>query len=50
MMVSGQLHAPATLFTGKELPVPIVQGFWVDPRAILDIVVKRKTPLLLLGI
>jgi hypothetical protein len=38
MEVSGQLHAPAALPTGKEPPVPIGEG------AVLDAVVKRKIP------
>jgi hypothetical protein len=37
MEVSGQLHALAALFPGKEPLYP-----WVGPRAVLDAVVKRK--------
>jgi hypothetical protein len=36
MEVSGQLHAPAALPQGI--------GGWMGPRAILDMVVKRKIP------
>jgi hypothetical protein len=44
MEVSGQLHAPAALPPGKEPLVPIMIGVWVGPRAVLDMVVKRKIP------
>jgi len=47
MGVSGLLHIPATLSLGKEPPVPIGCRGWVDPRAGLDVVAKRKSlPLL----
>jgi hypothetical protein len=41
--MSGQLHAPAALPPGKE-PPPRTHwiGGWVDPRAGLDDVEKRK--------
>jgi hypothetical protein len=39
--VSGQLHAPAALPPGKEPPVPIGIGGWVDPTTGLDDVEKR---------
>jgi hypothetical protein len=39
MEVSGHLHTSAALPTGKE-----GIGGWVDPRAVLDAVVKRKIP------
>jgi hypothetical protein len=39
MEVSGQLHAPAALAPGTDWI-----GSWVDPRAVLDAVVKRKIP------
>jgi len=42
--VSGQLHAPAALPPGKEPPVTHWIGGWVDLRAVLDAVVKRKIP------
>jgi hypothetical protein len=38
MEMSGQLHAP-----GKEPPVPIEIGGWVDPIIGLDVVEKRKS-------
>jgi hypothetical protein len=44
MEVSGQLQAPAALPPGKEHLVPHWIGGWVDPRAVLDTVVKRKIP------
>jgi hypothetical protein len=44
MEVSGQLHAPAALPPGKEPPGSHWIGGWVDPRAVLDAVVKRKIP------
>jgi hypothetical protein len=40
--VSGQLHAPADLPPGKEPPVPIGEEVWVDLRAGLDDLEKRK--------
>jgi hypothetical protein len=40
MEVSGQLHAPAALPQGKSPSI----GVWMDPRDVLDAVVKRKTP------
>jgi hypothetical protein len=47
--VSGQLHAPATLPSVKEPPVTHCVGGWVDPRAGLDGLEKRKF-LTLLGL
>jgi hypothetical protein len=44
MQVSGQRHASAALPPGKEPLVPIEEGGWVGPRAVLDTVVKRKIP------
>jgi hypothetical protein len=44
MEVSGQLHAPAALHPGKESPSIRWIGGWVDPRAFLDAVMKRKIP------
>jgi hypothetical protein len=44
MEVSGQLHAPAALPPGKEAPSTPWTGGWVGPRAVLDVVVKRKIP------
>jgi len=41
---SGQLHAPACLPPGKDPLGTQRIGGWVDPRAILDAVVKRKIP------
>jgi hypothetical protein len=44
MQVSGQLHALAALPPGKEpLDTHWIRG-WVGPRAVLDMVVKRKIP------
>jgi hypothetical protein len=40
MEMSGQLHAPAALPSRKEPPGTHWIGGWVDPRAILDAVVK----------
>jgi hypothetical protein len=40
--VSGQLHAPAALPPGKEPQVPHWIGGWVDLRASLDDLEKRK--------
>jgi hypothetical protein len=40
MEVSGQHHAPAALTLGKN-PVSLARG-WVDPRAGVDVVAKRK--------
>jgi hypothetical protein len=40
--VSGQLHAPAALPPGKEPPGTHWIRGWVDPRAGLDDVEKRK--------
>jgi hypothetical protein len=39
MEASGQLHAPVALPPGTHWI-----GDWVDPRAVLDAVVKRKIP------
>jgi hypothetical protein len=41
MEVSGQLYAAAALCTGKEFSGTQI-GDWVDPRAGLDAVAKRK--------
>jgi hypothetical protein len=43
MEVSGQLHAPASLPSGKELGTYSVQG-QVDSRAGLDTVAKTRNP------
>jgi hypothetical protein len=43
MEMSGQLHAPAALPSGKE-PLTHWIGDSVGPKAILDAVVKRKIP------
>jgi hypothetical protein len=44
MEVSGQIHAPG-LFTPKErAPSTHWIVSWVGPRAVLEAVVKRKTP------
>jgi hypothetical protein len=40
--VSGQLHAPASLPTGKAPPGTHWLWGWVDPRAGLDDLEKRK--------
>jgi hypothetical protein len=40
--VSGQLHAPVTLPQGKKSPVHIGWGIWVNPRAGLDDLEKKK--------
>jgi hypothetical protein len=42
--MSGQLHAPAALAPGKS-PVTHFIGGWVDPRAGLDDMEKRKLEL-----
>jgi hypothetical protein len=42
--VRGQFHAPAALPPGKAPLVLIVRGGWVDPRAGLQEVAKRKIP------
>jgi hypothetical protein len=44
MEVGGQLHAPAALPPGKKSPGTHWIGGWVDARAVLDAVVKRKVP------
>jgi len=44
MKMSGQLHAPAALTPGMELPVSNGQGGLVGLRASLDAVAKRKIP------
>jgi hypothetical protein len=43
MEVSGQLHAPVTLTPGKYPQYPLARRL-IDPRAVLDTVVKRKIP------
>jgi hypothetical protein len=43
MGVSGQFHAQASLPSRKE-PITHWIGGWVGPRAVLDVVVKRKIP------
>jgi hypothetical protein len=40
--VSGQLHAPTTALGGEREPSSNWIGSWVDSRAGLDRVVKRK--------
>jgi hypothetical protein len=47
--VSSQLHAPASLPTGKESPGTHWIGSWVGPRPGLDVAQKRKF-LTLLGL
>jgi hypothetical protein len=44
MEVSSQLHAPATLPLKERDPGTHWIGGWVGPRAVLDVVVKRKIP------
>jgi len=44
MEVSGQLHATAALLPGKDPAGTRWIGGWVDPRAGLDTVAKRKIP------
>jgi hypothetical protein len=44
MDVSGQLHPPAALTSGKEPPGTHWIGGWVSSRAGLDMVSKRKIP------
>jgi hypothetical protein len=46
MEVSGQLHDTAALLPRKEPPIHTGKAGWVDPRAGLDAVVKRKIPTL----
>jgi hypothetical protein len=43
MQVSGQLHTPAALPSGRSPGTHWIGG-WVGPRAGLDAVVKRKIP------
>jgi len=43
MEVSSQLHSPPTSNPGKEPSIHWMEG-WVDLRANLDAVVKRKIP------
>jgi hypothetical protein len=43
MKMSHQLHAPVALQPGKEAFGTYWIGGWVDPRAGLDAVEKRKT-------
>jgi len=43
MGVSSQLYAPATLFEVRASGIHCTGG-WVDPRAGLDAVAKRKCP------
>jgi hypothetical protein len=45
MEVSGQLHDPAALPPRKRAPGTLWIGVWVDPRAVLDAVVKRNIPI-----
>jgi len=45
MEVSGQLHTPAVLPPGKEPPETHCIGVWLDPKAGLDTVAERKSPL-----
>jgi hypothetical protein len=40
--VSGQRHAPATLYPGERTPGTHCTGGWVGPRAGLDTVVRGK--------
>jgi hypothetical protein len=42
MEVSGELHAPAALPPGKEPPGTYCVGGWVNPRAGLDHLERRK--------
>jgi hypothetical protein len=42
MEVSGQLHAPAALPRGERTRGTHWIGDWMDPRADLDVVEKRK--------
>jgi hypothetical protein len=42
MEVSGQLHAPVALHLGLRIIGTNWLGGWVDPRAVLDAVAKRK--------
>jgi hypothetical protein len=44
MEVSGQLHALAALPPRERAPDTHWVGGWVDPRTVLDAVVKRKIP------
>jgi hypothetical protein len=44
MEVSGRLHAPAALPPREGAPGTHWIGGWVDPRAVLDAVGKRKIP------
>jgi hypothetical protein len=44
MEVSGQFYAPATLLPREGAPGTHWIGGWVDPRAGLDAVAKRKIP------
>jgi hypothetical protein len=44
MEVSGQLHALAALPPRERAPCTCWIGGWMGPRAVLDVVVKRKIP------
>jgi len=44
MGMSGQLHAPAALPPRETSPSTHWIGGWVGPRAVLDMVVRRKIP------
>jgi hypothetical protein len=48
MEVSGQLHALAALTPAKEPLHTNYIGFWVGPRDSLIMVVKRKSPIIVL--
>jgi hypothetical protein len=50
MEVSGLIHALTALYMGREPLVTIFIGGWVGTRASLDVMVKRKKSLPLLGI
>jgi hypothetical protein len=48
--VSGQRHAPATLYPGERTPGTHCTGGWVGPRAGLDTVATGKILLPLPGL
>jgi hypothetical protein len=50
MGVSGQCHAPATLYPWERTPGTHRTGGWVGPRASLDMEVRGKILLPLPGI
>jgi hypothetical protein len=42
MEVSGQLHAPAALHLGRELPFPVVEETWWAPEPVWTLWSREK--------